>query len=408
MRITIPALAYHPGQQRLLSERKRFNAVSCGRRWGKTLFGLEQILFEDNGAIYGKPVAWFAPTYQLLLDVWKDAERSLRPVTRKSNKTENRIELITGGTVDFWTLQDESAGRGRKYTRVVIDEAAHARYLKQAWEAAIAPTLTDYQGDAWFISTPAGHNFFHELWMRSTSDPAWQSWQMPTTANPYISPAEVESMRLQLPERVYRQEYLAEFIADGAGVFRGVDRAPECPWLDHAASGRSYVIGADWGRHNDFTVFIVLDDLGSLAHIDRFTDIGYELQVGRLKALWERFGCCPIMAESNSMGGPLIERLQREKVNVRAFNTTNASKADAIEALALALENGQIALPRDERIEVLKRELISFDQERLPSGAIRYGAPAGYHDDTVMALAIAWHGVHLTRRQPVMMKVASL
>lgn len=414
MKITLPPLAYHPGQQRLLTEKKRFNVACMGRRFGKTLFGLEQILFEPGGALDGKPVAWFAPTYQLLLEVWKDAERSLKPVTRKANKTENRIELITGGTVDFWTLQDDSCGRGRKYTRIVIDEAAHARYLQEAWEKAIAPTLTDYQGEAWFISTPAGHNYFHTLFLQARTSTDWKSWQLPTSVNPHIPVDEIENMRGMLPERVFRQEYLAEFIADGAGVFRGVDRAPECAWLDSAEDTGwhpqpdSYVIGADWGRHNDFTVFTVLNQKGELVHLDRFTDIGYELQVGRLTSLWERFNRCPIVAESNSMGGPLIERLQRDRVNVRAFHTTNASKAEAIEALALAFENGQLSLPKDERTEVLRRELIAFDQERLPSGQIRYSAPKGQHDDCVMSLAIGWNGMHLSRPQPVSFSVPSL
>lgn len=391
--ITLPPLAYHPGQQRLLAEKRRWNVVSCGRRWGKTLFGLEQILFEPGGAIDGKPVAWFAPTYQLLLEVWQQAERSLNNVTRKANKTEHRIELITGGTVDFWTLQDDGAGRGRKYARIVIDEAAHARYLQDVWEAAILPTLTDYQGDAWIISTPAGHNYFHTLYQRAHQHPDWKSWQMPTTVNPHIDPAEVDNMRAILPERIFRQEYIAEFIADGAGVFRGIDRAPRCAWQDAALPNTGYVIGVDWARHNDFTVFAVMTFRGELVHLERFTDIGYELQVGRLKALWQRFGQCPIIAESNSMGGPLIERLQRDRLNVRAFNTTHASKAEAIEALSLALENGHIAFADDPRLDILKTELLAYDQDRLPSGLVRYGAPHGQHDDTVMALAIAWHGV---------------
>lgn len=365
--------------------------LCLGRRAGKTFFGLEQILFEPGGAIDGNPVAWFAPSYQLLLEVWKDAESSTRSITRKANKTDHRIELVTGGTIDFWTLQDDDCGRGRKYARIVIDEAAHARYLKDAWEAAILPTLTDLRGEAWIISTPAGHNFFYSLYQRGLSGhPDWQSWQMPTTANPHIDADEVENMRSILPERIYQQEYEAQFIADGAGVFRGIDRAPTCEWHYTAQPGVRYVIGVDWGRHNDFTVFLVMTHAGEIIHIDRFTGIGYELQTSRLKELWERFGKPVIHAESNSMGGPLIERLQRDRLNIRPFQTTNASKAEAIESLSLALENGQITFAEDDRLTVLRQELLAYDQERLPSGMIRYSAPPGGHDDTVMALAIAW------------------
>lgn len=203
----------------------------------------------------------------------------------------------------------------------------------------------------------------------------------------------MEEKRNTAPERVFRQEVLAEFLQDGAGVFRGIDRAPLCDWHHSARPGQRYAIGVDWGRHNDFTVFVVLTHNGEIVNLERFTDIGYELQVGRLKALWERFGQCPIIAESNSMGGPLIERLQRDRINVKPFQTTNSSKAEAIESLSLALENGQIVFADDAQLDVLKSELIAYDQERLPSGLIRYGAPPGQHDDTVMALAIAWQAI---------------
>lgn len=401
-RIVVPPLDYHPGQQRMLNERRRFNVACMGRRFGKTLFGLEQILFEPGGALDGKPVAWFAPTYQLLLEVWKDAERSLRPITRKANKTENRIELTTGGVVDFWTLQDDGAGRGRKYSRIVIDEAAHARYLKDAWEKAILPTLTDYSGEAWIISTPAGRNYFWELHRLGAPDnparlPDWQSWTLPTSTNPHIAPDEVERMRGLLPERVFAQEYLAQFLEDGGGVFRRVTSAIDTtlPTDPHqardAGDGRAYVIGVDWGRHNDFTVITVVDARDrSVVAVDRFTDIAYEVQLARLKALHQRFPRAPILAESNSMGGPLVEALQRMRLPVRSFQTTAASKADAIEALALAFEQGAIRIPA---VQWLVDELMAFDQERLPSGAMRYAAPRGGHDDGVMSLAIAWHGI---------------
>jgi hypothetical protein len=383
----------HPAQRVLLREGRRFNVTACGRRWGKTLLGVR--LLAKQALIGHSPTAWMAPNYKLLDEAWREMKKRLQAVIRVKAEQTKRIELIGGGSIDFWTLEDESSGRGRKYSRIVIDEAAHARHLKDALEMAVMPTLTDYRGDAWFLSTPSGLDYFHELWQRGNPDnparlPDWRSWRMPTASNPYIQVAEVEAMRALLPERVFRQEYLAEFTTDGAGVFRGGDRIPCCAWEDLADERHAYVIGVDWARHNDFTVFAVLRGDGAMVHIDRFAGIGYELQVGRLKSLWERFGRCPALAEENSMGGPLIERLQRDGINVRPFRTTNASKGEAIEALSLAIEQGRLSLPEDPRMEPLRSELVAFDQERLPSGLIRYGAPSGLHDDCVMALAIAW------------------
>lgn len=422
--LTLHDFCPHGGQSRILADFDKRNVACMGRRFGKTELMSEVVLTYPGGALagndegrHGLPCAWYAPNDSYFTEVYERIATQYADVIRRAT-TQPRpvIYFKNGGRLDFWTMENPmKCGRGRHYARIVIDEAAHAKHLQTAWEKTIIWTLADLNGDAWFISTPFGMNYFYELYQKGINgEPGWVCHTAPSMSNPWLPAGWMDSQRDVMPERVYRQEVLAEFLADGAGVFRGVDRAPECAWLDSAEDTGwqpqpdSYVIGADWGRHNDFTVFTVLNDKGHVVHLDRFTDIGYELQVGRLKSLWQRFNRCPILAESNSMGGPLIERLQREQVNVRAFNTTASSKAEAIEALALALENGQIALPPHTSVDVLKRELIAYDQERLPSGQIRYGAPKGQHDDCVMSLAIAWHGMHLSRPQPVSFNVPSL
>jgi hypothetical protein len=125
-------------------------------------------------------------------------------------------------------------------------------------------------------------------------------------------------------------------------------------------------------------------------HVDRFNQIDYALQVSRLKALAEKFRPSSIIAESNSMGEPIIEQLQREGLPVQPFQTTQSSKIAGIEALAMAFERGDIAILPD---PTLIGELQAYEQERLPSGLMRYGAPEGMHDDMVMSLMIVWHGI---------------
>jgi hypothetical protein len=287
-----------------------------------------------------------------------------------------------------------------------------ARHLEQAWTAAIRPTLTDLKGGAWFFSTPKGRNYFWQLHQMGARGGDWKAHHAPTSANPHIDPQEIEHARQALPERIFAQEYLAQFLEDGGGVFRRVTAAvdltlPAEPHLARAVDdGRAYVIGVDWGRHNDFTVFAVIDAKErAVVAIDRFTQIDYAIQMQRLRALHHRFPRAPIMAEVNSMGGPLVEALQRQALPVRAFQTTQASKAQAIEALALAFERGDLRIPA---VQWLVDELLSFEQERMASGAMRYGAPPGGHDDAVMALAICWMGVVGASAAPAGTKVQGL
>jgi hypothetical protein len=99
--------------------------------------------------------------------------------------------------------------------------------------------------------------------------------------------------------------------------------------------------------------------------------------------------------QQNSVGQPVIEQLDRDGLPIQPFTTTNASKAQAIEALALAFERGEIRILND---PVLVSELVAYQAERLPSGLLRYGAPGSQHDDAVMALAMAWTAVSRRHR----------
>lgn len=368
---------------------RRFNVLACGRRWGKSTLGIN---LEVGPALEGYPVAWFSPNYKYLEEIWLELGRVLHPVTAARNASKHRIDLISGGVVEMWSLDDPNAGRSRKYKRVIVDEAAMVAHLGQWWTEAGRATLADFRGDAWFKSTPKGLNYFHTLYQRG-QDPGeleWASFQSPTSTNPFIHPDEIEAARRDSPERVFAQEYMAEFLEFEGAVFRRVMEAAIATAQDCALPAHRYVMGVDWGKMNDFTVIAVIDSTtGELAALDRFNQIDYAFQRRRLRALWERFGESYVIAESNSMGVPVIEELTREGINVQPFQTTNASKAEAIEGLALAFERGELRILPD---PVLTGELLAYQAERLPSGMLRYSAPEGLHDDTVMALALAWYG----------------
>lgn len=73
--------------------------------------------------------------------------------------------------------------------------------------------------------------------------------------------------------------------------------------------------------------------------------------------------------------------------SVQGVQFTNATKANLVEALALAFERGDLQILND---PLLVGELQAYEMERLPSGLVRYSAPDGLHDDIVMSLALAW------------------
>jgi hypothetical protein len=123
---------------------------------------------------------------------------------------------------------------------------------------------------------------------------------------------------------------------------------------------------------------------------DRFNQIDWTLQRNRLQNMAQKWDTVQVVAEANSIGEPNIEELRKTGLDITAFTTTAASKQQIINQLALAFEQADITIPND---PVLIGELQAYTIERLPSGNYRYTAPAGLHDDCVMALALAWHGV---------------
>jgi hypothetical protein len=204
-----------------------------------------------------------------------------------------------------------------------------------------------------------------------------------------MNAARLADIRCNVTERIWRQEYEADILSDAGAVFRNLETA--CVLKPAAPYTGAFAMGIDWGRSNDYTAIVLLDmKTRRQVLLDRFNEIGWTLQRGRLKALADAWRPQVIIAESNSIGAPNIEALQREGLPVQPFETTAASKPALIEGLALALEQGTLALLDD---PVQKAELSAYELTRLPSGRYAYGAPAGLHDDTVIALALALHGL---------------
>lgn len=368
----------------------RFKVVACGRRWGKTELGKTALL---HTTIWRKKRGWWlAPTVMMASQVWRDLKASLRYLRGVAiSESERRIDIVGGGMIAVRSAHYPDNLRGEGLDLAVLDEAAFM--APRVWPEIVRPMLTTTRGGALFLSTPFGRNWFWELFKLGMTNEAegWMAFQYSTASNPLIALEELESIRRQTTEPVWRTEYLAEFSEDSGQVFRGLRAAVVPGRLDQPEAGHLYVAGVDWGRHHDYTVIAVIDaSTRRMVALDRFNNIGWRLQRGRLKALAEHWRPRLIWAEANSIGAPNIEALQEEGLPMRSFLTTSKSKSPLIESLALAIERGDLGLLDD---PTLLGELASYSLERLPGGGYRYGAPPGGHDDTVIATALAWYGV---------------
>ncbi len=361
--------------------------LCCGRRFGKDVLGHELLI---DTALEGKPIAWFAPTYRMMLDTFREISFTLQPIATRVNASDHRIELKTGAVIDFWSLDSQDTSRGRKYSRVILNEAAMVPGLESAWNMVIRPTLADLKGCAFFLSTPRGMNFYKTLYTLGLGGGEYNAWHFPTAANPFIAASEIEAMRISMAVRAYSQEIVAELI-EGGNLFRNVRECATMQTQD-PMSGHDYIVGVDWARSGDFTVFCVLDTgTKDMVYLDRFTGIDYPTQLMRLTALHERYNGARIIAETNAMGKPMTEFAAGRNLPITEFETTNESKQRIIDALIKAFEFREVKILDD---AVLIAELEAYEElKRTVNGRPVYGAPEGMHDDTVMAFAFAFSAV---------------
>ena len=375
----------HEAQQHVINTQQRFNVLSCGRRWGKTTLGLDVLLTDEKrGAIEGHPVAWFAPNSKLFNEVWLQATDLLRPIANRIDSQQNRIDLITGGHIDFWTLHNtDDPGRGRKYAMVFIDEAAivPTHRLERQWNAAIRPTLTDLEGTAWFGSTPTGMNYYRDLWLRGQNDnePDWISWRMPTTANPFINPREVEAAKRELPSIIFEQEYEAAFVdAAGARVKREWLRTTELPDVyERITMGVDLAISTK--ADADYTAITVLGQLQGRTYIiaAERTRTGFHGALQFIQSMANQYKPSIIAIESVQYQAAVVEELLRN-TNL-PIQGVKPDKDKLTRFLPLEARYEQGLIYHAPNLRDYENELLSF--------------PHGAHDDLVDAAAYAYNAL---------------
>ena len=362
----------------------RFKVLAVGRRWGKTRLGVHECL---DVAAHGGRAWWVAPNYKMCEVGWRPLRRMAGKIGAEIRKVDRQVILPNGGDVTVRSADNPDTLRGEGLDFVVLDECAFIS--EDAWTEALRPALSDREGKAMFISTPKGRNWFYRAYHRGlTEGGEWASWQLPTSDNPYISPDEIQAAKDMLPELTFEQEYLAVFLEGEGAVFRNIGacmNAPQTTPEEHA--GHHLIAGVDWGKQNDFTAISIGCNTCKyeVAH-DRFNKIDYHFQRERLKVLHDRWHITTIEAESNAMGDPVIEELQRDGLPVVAFQTTGTTKPPLIENLALALEREEWQFIHE---PVWTGELEAYERKVSPmTGRSQYSAPEGLHDDTVIARAL--------------------
>lgn len=383
-----PAWQPHAGQRDVLESDARFRIVACGRRWGKT-----EMCAHEAGRYLGEPetlVWWVAPTYDIA-DIGFDAAEEALPeavITDVKRTKPKAIDLVNGARISFRSADREDSLRGEGVDLLIIDEAAMVP--ERAWANELRPTLSDTLGDMIAISTPKGRGWFYQWFERGQSEdhPDAASWRAATYENPHVPDEEVDAARRELPERVWRQEYLAEFVDESGGVFEQLDErlftADYALPREPADAEPPFAIGVDFARHQDYRVTTVLDSTGDLVYFDRGQHEAWPQIQQQIEDVAARYEGVTLVDASRD--NKIVADLADAGVNVEPVKFSPSTKRDLIEDLITRIENGELAAPE---VSQLRHELQVFEYDVTPSGTVRYHAPEGFHDDCVDSLALA-------------------
>lgn len=379
----------HPGQRAIMDHHARFRVVACGRRWGKSSMAahlaLEHALKAPDSTVW-----WCAPTYDQANDYgFEKMTPLLSPdiLAGDPKRTKPRkIELVTGSTISFRSAEREDSLRGGGVDFLVIDEAG--TIPERAWTEELRPALSDTLGDMLAIGTPRGRNWFYRWFQRGQSidHPDVVSWQAPTYQNPHVPNEEIEDAKTDISDRIFSQEYQAEFLDSSGGVFTRLDErlfTATYDLTDYDGEG-PYAHGWDLARHEDWTVGIIVDANGDVVHFDRERGLSWPQIQTRIETAHDRYE--GVAAIDASRDNKLVADLEADGMDVLPVKFSPQKKQELVENLTASVEGEELSAPD---LPPLRNELQVFEYDVTTAGNTRYHAPTGFHDDTVDALALA-------------------
>lgn len=273
-------------QEVLHASLKRFNVIVCHRRFGKTIFSLNEMVDKGLRNTLTKPqYAYIAPNYgQAKRVAWEPLKEIVKNIPGIIiHEQELRIDVPRGepfnDRVRFMLLGAETPGsiRGIYLDGAILDEFAECDPI--IWSQVVRPALSDRLGWAVFIGTPKGQNHFAdvlEVAKRSAEHWFWSIYKASETN--IIAKSELDLARLEMSEEEYNQEFECSFTAALTGAYYGKliedaesnGRVRDVPYDPHCLVNTYWDLGV-----GDTTAIWFIQQIGSSFHaIDYYETSG--------------------------------------------------------------------------------------------------------------------------------------
>ncbi len=385
-------IKFHNKQKEIfLQDQDKHKVIVKGRRFGLTKGAANYFILKMlEGA---SPLLWVDTIHS---NIDRYVERYFIPVLRQLPASlwqwrQQKKELrVLESVCDFRSADIPENIEGFGYKIIFLNEAGIILKDEYLWHNAIEPMILDYCGKVIIGGTPKGCNLFYTLYLRAQERDDWKAYHYTTYDNPYLQKEEIDRIVSEMPERVVRQEIYAKFLEDNAGVFRNVRKCIKGQ-LEEPQKDKTYVIGWDPAKYQDFSVITVMDrEERRVVWFERFNNVDYAIQLARLEAIAKKYNDAYVVMDCTGVGDPLLEQAKRRGLQVEGYQFTNTTKQNLIDNLIVAIEQEEISFPE---IKPLINELELFEYEMTKAGNIKYSAPEGYHDDCVISLALAVYGL---------------
>lgn len=343
------------------------------------------------------------------------------------------------GSIDFLPVTARSARGIPSVSALFFDEAAFIDGIDGVYQAAI-PTLSMLGDKAKIIfnSTPNGRSgLFYRLMISGKEDKKLsiqackeigvatnniqpferlakhtRSWVTDGWCKVFLhwrvhpvygkNPDWAENTRIdrQLTKAQWDQEYELAFSEGSTAVFPQdmVDLATIGNWSGPIDS-RKYIMGIDpsFGGSDNFVaqVWEVYQSQYSLVAEYAQSRTSKTINIQRVVELIDKYRPINANIETNSGGGIILEDLIKKRPGTRwgEVVTTNRSKIENTDRIVLMLERCLMEFPADSGLAVEMPHFVEQLGAKISSVSRTRGAESGFHDDSVMATAIAFAGM---------------
>lgn len=398
--------------------------IACGTKTGKTFGGaLSNILHLGNKRQCVN--RWFAPIYAQSRIGFKYCNRFLPKANKNNinkiykikNSPQPTIEMVPNDSMlEFWHASDPESIEGEATYLNTLDEAAKYARGNDVY-TSIKTTTTQTLGKILALSTPLGaNNWFGVKWRKARDEMEWClkkgkpltqiALRAPTYINPTVNPLVYSEMKKNMPDRLYRQFVLAEFLEDG-GVFTNILYCTdydchvlslednEAFWIHHDSSlKKQVVIGVDWGKRSDYTIFTAIScvsDTAIVVGVQKFRKTKYTDAV--TKHLKDFYNCFDNVVEAyhdaTGVGDAVDDIIDGSGLEVEGKIFTNENKRKWALDLILCFQDKKIIVPD---WYDMRQELDAYTMSFTQTGKIKFEADesSGTHDDIVSSLMLSY------------------